>query len=202
MASLLRFLVLALALLAVPAQAEKRIAISFDDVPRHAGGFKTPDERAIALIAALAEAGVEQAGFFVTTGNLEQPDGKGGEARIRAYAAAGHAIGAVDDGLELAVTQLAGVADHAHVKLGVDAERIIERASAGQERGEDGVELIERVGAIGAEALLRALDQGLALPETLELQGVETTAEGLALRWSDGHLGQLPLERLSAATTR
>lgn len=40
-----------------------------------------------------------------------------------------------------------------------------------------------------------------ALPETLELQGVETTAEGLALRWSDGHLGQLPLERLSAATT-
>ena len=56
MASLLRFLVLALALLAVPAQAEKRIAISFDDVPRHAGGFKTPDERAIALIAALAAA--------------------------------------------------------------------------------------------------------------------------------------------------
>jgi peptidoglycan/xylan/chitin deacetylase (PgdA/CDA1 family) len=92
MRSLVRFLVLALALLAAPAQAEKHIAISFDDVPRHAGGFMTPDERAIALIAALAEAGVEQAGFFVTTGNLEDPDGEGGEARIRAYAAAGHAI--------------------------------------------------------------------------------------------------------------
>ena len=92
MGSLLRLLVIALALLAAPAQAEKCIAISFDDVPRHAGGFMTPDERTIALIAALAEAGVEQAGFFVTTGNLEEPDGAGGEARIRAYAAAGHAI--------------------------------------------------------------------------------------------------------------
>lgn len=80
------------ALFAAPVQAEKRIAISFDDIPRHAGGFMTPDERAIALIAALAEAGVEQAAFFVTTGNLDEPAGKGGEARIRAYAAAGHAI--------------------------------------------------------------------------------------------------------------
>ena len=71
MGALLRLLALALALLAAPAQAEKRIAISFDDVPRHACGFMTPDERAVALIAALAEAGVEQAGFFVTTGNLE-----------------------------------------------------------------------------------------------------------------------------------
>jgi peptidoglycan/xylan/chitin deacetylase (PgdA/CDA1 family) len=92
MRSLVRLLVLALALLAAPAQAEKRIAISFDDIPRHTGGFMTPDERAIALIAALDQAGVEQAGFFVTTGNLDEPAGKGGEARIRAYAAAGHAI--------------------------------------------------------------------------------------------------------------
>jgi len=92
MRPLVRFLILALALLATPALAEKRIALSFDDIPRHEGGFMTPDERAIALIAALAEAGVEQAGFFVTTGNLDDPYGKGGEARIRAYAAAGHAI--------------------------------------------------------------------------------------------------------------
>ncbi|WP_243457125.1 polysaccharide deacetylase family protein [Parasphingorhabdus cellanae] len=75
-----------------PAVAEKRIAISFDDIPRHAGGFFTSDERAIKLIAALAEAGVEQAGFFVTTGNLDKPDRKGGEERIRAYVAAGHVI--------------------------------------------------------------------------------------------------------------
>lgn len=90
-----RLIVAVLLLLAAfPATAQdKRIAISFDDVPRHQGGFMTPDERAIALIAGLHQAGVEQAGFFVTTGNLDQPSGKGGEARIRAYAAAGHVIG-------------------------------------------------------------------------------------------------------------
>jgi peptidoglycan/xylan/chitin deacetylase (PgdA/CDA1 family) len=83
-----------LLLAALPAAAQdKRIAISFDDVPRQPGGFMTPDERAIALIAGLHEAGVKQAGFFVTTGNLNHPYGKGGEARIRAYAAAGHVIG-------------------------------------------------------------------------------------------------------------
>jgi peptidoglycan-N-acetylglucosamine deacetylase len=83
-----------LILAAVPAAAQdKRIAISFDDIPRHSGGFMTPDARAIALIAGLHEAGVEQAGFFVTTGNLDTDDGKGGEARIRAYVAAGHVIG-------------------------------------------------------------------------------------------------------------
>jgi peptidoglycan/xylan/chitin deacetylase (PgdA/CDA1 family) len=81
------------ALLATPAvAAEKRIALSFDDVPRHAGGFFTPDERAIRLIASLARAGVEQAGFFVTVGGLDRPDGRGGEDRIRAYAATGHVI--------------------------------------------------------------------------------------------------------------
>jgi peptidoglycan/xylan/chitin deacetylase (PgdA/CDA1 family) len=53
----------------------------------------TPDERTVALIAGLHEAGVEQAAFFVTTGNLDDDYGKGGEARIRAYVAAGHVIG-------------------------------------------------------------------------------------------------------------
>jgi peptidoglycan-N-acetylglucosamine deacetylase len=70
----------------------KRIALSFDDVPRAAGAFFTPAERTERLIAGLAEAGVEQAAFFVTTGQLETPDGEGGEARIAAYAAAGHVI--------------------------------------------------------------------------------------------------------------
>ena len=79
---------------AVPAAAQepKRIAISFDDIPRHPGGFMTPDERTVRLIAGLSEAGVEQAAFFVTTGNLEDDYGKGGEARIGAYVAAGHVI--------------------------------------------------------------------------------------------------------------
>jgi peptidoglycan/xylan/chitin deacetylase (PgdA/CDA1 family) len=78
--------------LAAPAVAQKRIAFSFDDVPRQAGAFFTPDERARELIAALRRGGVAQAGFFVTTGNLERPDGAGGEARIAAYVAAGHVI--------------------------------------------------------------------------------------------------------------
>lgn len=86
---------LLLALLSVsPAAAQdaRRIAFSFDDVPRHAGAFFTPDERAIRLIAGLAEGGVEQAGFFVTPGNLGEDAGQGGEWRIRAYVAAGHVI--------------------------------------------------------------------------------------------------------------
>ena len=79
--------------LSTPVSAEeKRIALSFDDVPRHAGAFFTPDERARELIAELERGGVAQAGFFVTTGNLDRPDGKGGEDRIAAYVAAGHVI--------------------------------------------------------------------------------------------------------------
>ncbi len=89
---LLAFLLM-LAAAPAAAQEAKRIALSFDDIPRHAGGFMTPDQRTIALIAGLHEAGVEQAAFFVTTGNLDDDYGKGGEARIRAYVAAGHVIG-------------------------------------------------------------------------------------------------------------
>jgi peptidoglycan/xylan/chitin deacetylase (PgdA/CDA1 family) len=81
-----------LALGAVPAEAAQRIALSFDDVPRNPGAFFTPDERTRRLIAALRRARVEQAAFFITTGNLERPFGAGGEARIQAYVAAGHVI--------------------------------------------------------------------------------------------------------------
>lgn len=81
-------------LLAIPASAQeaKRIALSFDDIPRFQGGFMTPDERTEALIAGLKAAGVEQAAFFVTTGNLEDDYGANGEARINAYVEAGHVI--------------------------------------------------------------------------------------------------------------
>jgi len=88
---LLLFLAL-LCLSAAPAAAERRIALSFDDVPRAAGPFLSADERTIELIAALKRARVEQAAFLVTTGNLSRPDGAGGEARIAAYVAAGHVI--------------------------------------------------------------------------------------------------------------
>ncbi len=82
-------------MLAVPASAsaQKRIAFSFDDVPRQAGGFFTPDTRTRIFIAALKRARIEQAAFFVTPGNLDAPDGKGGAARISAYVRAGHVIG-------------------------------------------------------------------------------------------------------------
>lgn len=95
----------ALLVLAAPALAQdKRIALTFDDVPRGAGAFFMPEERSKRLIAALREAGVEQAAFFVTTSGLDTPDGAGGEARIAAYVAAGHVI-----------------ANHSHAHVHLDA---------------------------------------------------------------------------------
>jgi peptidoglycan-N-acetylglucosamine deacetylase len=83
----------ALMLLAnAPANAEKRIALSFDDIPRQRGSFFSPDERTKKLIAALKQAKVKQAAFFLNPGRLAMPDGQGGEARINAYVAAGHVI--------------------------------------------------------------------------------------------------------------
>ena len=70
----------------------KRIALTFDDVPRQRGAFFTPDERTERLIAGLKRANVRQAAFFVTPGNLAKPDGAGGEQRIAAYVRAGHVI--------------------------------------------------------------------------------------------------------------
>jgi len=91
----LKFIILALVAavgMAPAAAQDKRIALSFDDIPRFPGAFMTPDERTVTLIEALKEAGVEQAAFFVTTGNLDEDYGRNGEARIRAYVEAGHVI--------------------------------------------------------------------------------------------------------------
>ncbi|MDG6077901.1 polysaccharide deacetylase [Erythrobacter litoralis] len=74
------------------ALAEKRVALTFDDVPRSAGAFLSPDERTARIIAALEESGVEQAAFFVNPGNLSTADGANGDAHISAYVAAGHVI--------------------------------------------------------------------------------------------------------------
>ncbi|EWM18766.1 polysaccharide deacetylase family protein [Kutzneria sp. 744] len=71
----------------------KRIAFSFDDVPHYAGAFFSPDRRTETLIENLARAGIDQAAFFVVVGGLREPRGVGGEARIKAYTAAGHVIG-------------------------------------------------------------------------------------------------------------
>jgi peptidoglycan/xylan/chitin deacetylase (PgdA/CDA1 family) len=83
---------LALLLAAAPAAAQKRIALTFDDVPRERGAFMTQEERTVRLIAALERSGMEQAAFFVTVGFLEDPDRKGGEDRITGYTAAGHLL--------------------------------------------------------------------------------------------------------------
>ena len=85
-------LLLAILIAAVPAHAQKRIALTFDDVPRERGAFLTHDERTVKLIAALERARVEQAAFFVTAGFLEDSDRKGAEDRITAYVAAGHVL--------------------------------------------------------------------------------------------------------------
>ena len=77
---------------AFPAAAQKRIALTFDDVPRDRGAFLSHEERTVRLIAALERAGVEQAAFFVTAGFLDDADRRGGEDRITAYVAAGHVL--------------------------------------------------------------------------------------------------------------
>lgn len=75
-----------------PAAAQKRIALSFDDAPRHAGAFLDPDTRARMLVRELRKARVKQAAFFVTVGNLGKPGTGDGAANIARYARAGHVI--------------------------------------------------------------------------------------------------------------
>ncbi len=92
-AALLQFSALAgAASTPVSPATDKRIALTYDDVPREPGAFFTSDERTRRLLAQFRKAQVRQAAFFITVGNLEEPHGAGGERRIRRYAAAGHAI--------------------------------------------------------------------------------------------------------------
>lgn len=78
---------------AKPASAvipDKRIAFSFDDVPRGQGAFLEPDERPRLLIEALETAGIEQAVFFINPGRITAHDNDA--ADIDAYAKAGHVL--------------------------------------------------------------------------------------------------------------
>ncbi len=81
-----------LVITAHPAMAQKRIALTFDDVPREQGAFFTSKERSQKIIAALKSAGVKQAAFFVNPAKLMDADRAGGEERIAAYVNAGHVI--------------------------------------------------------------------------------------------------------------
>jgi len=68
----------------------KRIALTFDDVPRSSGAFLAIEKRAELLRAALRKAGVKQAAFFVNPAQIaKRPEGA---AHIKAYVADGHVI--------------------------------------------------------------------------------------------------------------
>ena len=83
---------LACLLLALPAAAQKRIALRLDDAPRGAGAFLDPDARAKKLTAALKRAGVKQAVFFVNPGNIGKPGHGDGLANLDRYVKAGHVL--------------------------------------------------------------------------------------------------------------
>ena len=73
-----------------PAPTDKRIALTFDDVPRGAGAFLPVEGRAAMLRRELRRAGVRQAAFFVNPGHYaEHPERI---ADLMAYAADGHVI--------------------------------------------------------------------------------------------------------------
>lgn len=68
----------------------KRIALSFDDVPRGAGAFLTAAQRDKLLIAGLKRAGVRQVVLYVNPGRIRAGDGN--EARIADYVRNGAVI--------------------------------------------------------------------------------------------------------------
>ena len=75
---------------ATPQPADKRIALSFDDVPRGPGAFLDVEERAAIFRRELREAGVEQAAFFVNPGKYASEPGRIDE--LMAYIADGHVV--------------------------------------------------------------------------------------------------------------
>jgi len=73
------------------AQMQSYVALTFDDATLGDGPLLTGTERTARLIAELDAAGVDEAMFFVTTGNVER-EGAAGAQRIGEYAAAGHTL--------------------------------------------------------------------------------------------------------------
>lgn len=80
---------------------QKRIALTFDDVPRSDGPWLSDDERAARIIAELNKAGVKQAAFFVNPSRLvaatattpeEVARAERGRVHVGSYVAAGHVI--------------------------------------------------------------------------------------------------------------
>ena len=82
-------LLLCALLIATPAVAQKRIALTFDDAPRGVGAFFTKQERARRLMAGLRKARVAQVAFFVNPGRAESP---ADAVLVDDYVRAGHVI--------------------------------------------------------------------------------------------------------------
>jgi peptidoglycan/xylan/chitin deacetylase (PgdA/CDA1 family) len=68
--------------------ATRRIALTFDDAPLPGGPFFSGEERARQIVAQLQRGGVREAAFFANPGRSETDMA----ARLRVYAAAGHAL--------------------------------------------------------------------------------------------------------------
>jgi peptidoglycan-N-acetylglucosamine deacetylase len=79
-------------IIAMPAMAEKQIALSFDDIPRYTGPVLERNERQRMLIAALKKAGVKQAVFFINPAALQGETPPLDESSITNYAKAGHVL--------------------------------------------------------------------------------------------------------------
>jgi len=70
-------------------EVPRRIALTFDDAPRSAGGFFSGEERTRRLIRELEKAGVDEAMFFVKTSNIRSESDR---KRLRQYTDAGHRL--------------------------------------------------------------------------------------------------------------
>ena len=83
-------LILALGLVGLNANdPPRRIALTYDDAPKPDGAFMTGAARTQALIQALKDGDVSEAGIFVTTSNIKSDIER---ARVLAFANAGHII--------------------------------------------------------------------------------------------------------------
>jgi peptidoglycan-N-acetylglucosamine deacetylase len=75
---------------ATAVQQQKRIAFSFDDLPRGPGAFLDPDKRPAMLIREMRDGGIKGAAFFANPGRISRTNN--GVRNAAAYAAAGHVI--------------------------------------------------------------------------------------------------------------
>lgn len=72
------------------AHGQKRIALSYDDAPRSDGALYTGNARTTRLINALEAVDAGPVVFFVTTAGISNSEN--GQARLEAYASAGHIL--------------------------------------------------------------------------------------------------------------